>query len=222
MYFKFFNQEYLKAGTKIYDSAGKEWGKIKGGIATPLTKEMAAYVVGTGVLPASALKVGDKVSLTSNIDIISLEKFGNDKYIEIDEAVRHLTMDGYKGPLYLKLPTTRFPDPQLTFRLTAEALLIEETNTLVPVNITPKTFVVTADGKGQKLEGLLLPPSGAGAVYLALRPYGNTEERPFLKIVPAHWVTRIANQNLYLAAGSHELEHLPEMKRPAEAAVIRA
>jgi len=221
MYFKFFNQEYLKAGTKIYDSAGKEWGKIKGGIATPLTKEVTAYVVGTGVLPASALKVGDKVSLINNIDITSLEKFGSDRYIEIDADVRHLTMDGYKGPLYLKLPTTRFPDSQLAFRLTAEALLIEESGTVVPVNITPKTFVVTADGKGQKLEGLLSPLSGEGAVYLALRPYGNTENRPFLKVAPAHWVTRIANQSLYLAAGSHELEHLPEMKRPAEVAALK-
>jgi sporulation protein YlmC with PRC-barrel domain len=214
----------LKEGTSVFTPGGEEVGKVNRFVLDPATNEVTHIVIQKGwLLPEDTVVPFEMVSSASGERVILSEEIGDfDKLPPFEEMHFVRAREEYPGeltpagePMYRYAPAyywypaqsnLGFPGPGLA----SYAWPVGETQKNIPKDTVPLkegANIVSSDGKHVgDVERLFLEGDSNRVTHFVVSQGVLFKDR---KLVPAHWVKSVEENNVHLIVSSQVLERLP-------------
>lgn len=214
----------LKEGTRVFTPGGEEVGRVNRFILDPATNEVTHVVIQKGwllpedkVVPFEMVSSAteDRVVLNENIgDFDELPPFEETSFVRAtDNDLNDLTPTG--DPAYAYTPAYYWYPSHANIGYPGIALghytwPSGETKRNIPEDTVPLkegTDVISSDGEHVgDVERLIVDPESKQATHFLISQGVFFKDR---KLVPAHWVTSVEEDKVYLAVPARLLERLP-------------
>jgi uncharacterized protein YrrD len=212
----------LKEGTSVFTPNGDEVGKINRFVLDPATNEVTHIVVQKGwlfpedkVVPIAMVSTAteERVMLNQNIeDLDQLPPFEETHFVELTDAdIRPTGPSTYRyAPAYYWYPPSGYigypefgpgyygwPPVETTRNIPADTVPLKE-----------GANVMSSDGEHVgDVERLFVDPDSNRATHFLISEGLLFKER---KLVPAHWVRSVEEDQVHLTVPSRLLERLPK------------
>lgn len=214
----------LKEGMSVFTPGGEEVGKVNRFVLDPATNEVTHIVIQKGwLLPEDKVVSFDMVNSTMGERVVLNEEVGDfDKLPPFEETQFVRATDDRPGdptptpdPAYQYTPAYYWYPAHSNIGFPGIALghyawPMGETKRNIPEDTVPLkegTNIVSSDGEHVgDVERLFLEEGSNKVTHFVISQGVLFKDR---KLVPAHWVKSVEEENVHLAVSSQLLERLP-------------